>query len=704
MTTTSADGAVSGSTVMERQSRMVAIVGALLLVTLTIAAVVATRRVVRYQAEASLRTLLAATSSGVMGWYADQHRYAERLMHRDPLRDSTLAILQKSGADKGAILTEMDRYLAGQFIGILVVDRTLTLQASSQPDWKIEAVPSDVVACLRRCVTGEVVVTRPVLVGSGPSRRAIVLLGIPTLAHNGLETAGALLLAFDAMTELQPLWDDTWLAGHGETYMASPDGLIIAGSRPLTDLRQLGLVPSDASSRARDVQLVDPGRRLTVDAPWLPTDGAGPTRVARALAAGQTGGDAEGSADYRGVTVIAQWRWLPDIGVGLVCEVDRQYAYWPIRLLELICLAALLVTASGLVVGLVYFRRSSWAMRRAWEIQRRVDELDRYVIGDKIGEGAMGCIYRATHARLRRQAAIKVIRAQAMTPQNIIRFEHEAQMTCRLTNPNTVQIFDYGTLADGSLYYVMEFLEGMSLHELIARHGAQPAGRVIHLLSQALGALAEAHRIGLVHRDIKPSNVFLATLGGRCDVVKLLDFGLAHDNGSDANALTSTGAIMGSPSCMPPELIVRSGKPVDGRADLYSLACLGYRLITGQDVFTADTVMGILHAHLHDSPQSPSRCLGKEVPADLEALLLRCLSKLPEDRPADADACRAELLACADAGMWREADAEEWWKRVLGVKARRARNAQASAMADTRRGPATEAAPAAAAAGGDAHG
>ena len=677
-------GVASGSTVMERQSRMVAVVGVLFLVALAIAAVMATRRVVRSQVEASLQALLATTSSGVKGWYADQSRTAQQLSRSDVLRDKALTLLSKGRGDNGAVISDIDHTLAEQYIGILVIDQALTQQASSQADWKIEKLPEDILARLHQCLAGEAIVTRPVLVGSGPSRRTVVFLGLPVRARNGTEVAGALLLAQDPMTELRPILAGTWSTGYGETYMASRDGIMLICSRPLAELRQFGLVSSEVQQRALDLQLVDPGRELTPENPWRSTDGSGPTIAARAVAGGQTGGDLEGSRDYRGIVTIAQWNWLPEIGVGLVCKLDRQYAYWPIRILELICLCALIVAAAGLSVGLVYFRRSSWAIRRAWEVQRRVDEIDRYVIGAKIGEGAMGSVYRATHARLRRQAAIKVIRAQAMTPENIVRFEHEAQMTCRLSHPNTVQIFDYGTHADGSLFYVMEYLEGLSLHDLVARDGPQPAGRVIHILVQALGALAEAHRLGLIHRDIKPSNIYLATLGGRCDVVKLLDFGLAHDHESAANDLTSTGALLGSPSCMPPELIAKTGKPLDGRSDLYSLACVGYKLLCGQDVFLADSVMGILHAHLHEAPVSPSQRLCSGMPPDLEAVIMRNLSKLPEERHADADEFRHALSACADAGRWNEEDARSWWQRTHGVYRSYERAKQAESMAATR--------------------
>jgi len=238
-------------------------------------------------------------------------------------------------------------------------------------------------------------------------------------------------------------------------------------------------------------------------------------------------------------------------------------------------------------------------------------------------------------------------------------------LTCRLTHPNTVQIFDYGTFADGSIYYVMEFLDGMSLQTLVREHGAQAPERVIHILTQALGALAEAHRLGLVHRDIKSSNLFLAVCGGVPDVVKLLDFGLARDHESDAVGLTRSDTVLGSPACMAPELIERAGTPPNGSCDLYSLACVGYWLLTGTEVFEHGTVMATLHAHCHEAPESPRKRLGRSLPEDLEAVILRGLAKQPTERFASAADFRAALLRCVDANRWSEVTARQWWATLV---------------------------------------
>lgn len=650
--------------VAARLPRLFAVIGALLLVALTVIAVLITRHVVRAQVGSDLDALLTTTVNGIEVWYAEQSRYAIRLARREPLRLHGLALIEGTTEDAAASLTAIDHYLASQFVGIMVVDRNLRLHASSITGWDLGSLPDDITQRLRQALSGEPLVTRPFLIGSETAQHAVVLLALPLRSRNGADIGGALLLASDPLKGLTPLMRGAWRNDQGESYLASRDGRILVGSRTFDELRQLGLVPSTATPRAMNVTLGDPGRRLTPQAPFTGRDTLAPTPITRGLAESLSGEHLDGFRDYRGNHVIAAWRWLPDLNVGAICTIDIAHAFRAVRALERTFLVALLIAATGLGLGLMWFRRADNALQRAWQVQRRIDELDRYVLGDKIGEGAMGSVFRATHARLRRAAAIKVIRPHAMTGENIARFEREAQLTCRLTHPNTVQIFDYGTFADGSLYYVMEYLHGMSLQALVRRFGAQPPGRVIHILSQALGALAEAHQLGLVHRDIKPSNLFLAVCGGVPDVVKLLDFGLARDHESDAIGLTHKDSVLGSPACMAPELIVRSSTVLTGSCDLYSLACVGYWLLTGSEVFEHATVMATLHAHCHEVPESPSMRLGRTVPSDIERVILRGLAKQPDERFADAATFRAALLACTDTTTWTESLAQQWWRDI----------------------------------------
>jgi len=296
---------------------------------------------------------------------------------------------------------------------------------------------------------------------------------------------------------------------------------------------------------------------------------------------------------------------------------------------------------------------------------REAAKLGQYRLEERIGSGAMGEVYRASHAMLRRPTAIKVIRPDPTDPERLRRFEREVRETSRLSHPNTVAVFDYGRTPDGAFYYAMEYLDGADLRGLVERHGPLPPGRVIHVLGQACGALAEAHAMGLVHRDLKPSNLMLCRRGGMHDVVKVVDFGLVRDVAA-APDLTGTGVLCGTPETMAPEVLM--GDPASPRADLYALGVVGYFLLTGKGIFDATSALEIVGHHLH-TPPVPPRHRVPSVPEDLEAVILRCLRKDPEERYADAASLRDALAACADAGRWTESDAAASWAHANGSTA-----------------------------------
>jgi serine/threonine-protein kinase len=237
------------------------------------------------------------------------------------------------------------------------------------------------------------------------------------------------------------------------------------------------------------------------------------------------------------------------------------------------------------------------------------------------------------------------------------------QVTSTLTHPNTVQVFDYGQAEDGTVYYAMEYLTGLSLDDLVRVHGPLPPGRTIAVLRQLCGALAEAHGIGLIHRDIKPSNVILCNRGGVHDVAKLLDFGLVRMQAMEAQGvgLTQAGLIFGTPAYMSPEQAV--GNDLDARSDIYSLGALAYFLLTGQPPFVRDSVVQVMAAHIGDAI-TPPRAHRATIPADLEAVVLRCLAKNPDDRFVDVASLEQALRACGAASDWMESDAVVWWDVV----------------------------------------
>lgn len=295
--------------------------------------------------------------------------------------------------------------------------------------------------------------------------------------------------------------------------------------------------------------------------------------------------------------------------------------------------------------------------REAYEAR----QMGQYHLRRLIGAGGMGEVYLAEHQLLKRPCAIKVIRpGKADDPKVLARFEREVRATAGLSHWNTVEIFDYGRTEDGTFYYVMEYLPGFSLSELVERYGPLPSGRVIYLLRQTCDALREAHAAGLIHRDIKPGNIFAAQRGGIYDVAKLLDFGLAKPLiSSDPIQLTQDGAITGSPLYMSPEQALGENE-ADARGDIYSLGAVAYYLLTGRPPFDGDKPMRVLLAHAHDEVVVPSR-LRSDIPDDLEQVVMRCLAKQPEDRYQNVSSLGQALADCEAAADWSREHAARWW-------------------------------------------
>jgi serine/threonine-protein kinase len=279
-------------------------------------------------------------------------------------------------------------------------------------------------------------------------------------------------------------------------------------------------------------------------------------------------------------------------------------------------------------------------------------QLGQYRLRRRIGGGGMGEVYLAEHQLLKRPCAVKLIRPDRVTDLTALaRFEREVRLTATLSHPNTVQIYDYGRTEDGTYYYVMELIEGLSLAELVGRHGPLPPGRAVYLLRQVCQALREAHAAGLIHRDIKPSNIVAARCGGMNDVAKLLDFGLVLPAAwTIAPHLSEEGQILGTPLFMSPEQAM-GGRPLDERSDIYSLGAVAYYLLTGRPPFDAGGGLGVMIAHVHD-PVVPPSLLQAGIPEDLEQVVLRCLAKVPADRFPDAGSLERALGECACEGDW----------------------------------------------------
>ena len=289
-----------------------------------------------------------------------------------------------------------------------------------------------------------------------------------------------------------------------------------------------------------------------------------------------------------------------------------------------------------------------------------------YSLTERLGSGGMGEVWLGRHQLLARPAAIKLVREAAVASAEDAatlrhRFAREAQATAELQSPHTVQLYDFGVTETGSFYYVMEHLRGTDLQRMVQRHGPMPPERAIYLLQQACRSLAEAHGLGLVHRDIKPANLFVCRLGAEYDFLKVLDFGVVSRQGAEASAsITVAGMVLGTPAFLAPELM-RGNGPFDHRVDIYALGCIAFWLLTGHPPFEGEDAIAVLRQHADTAPSPPSSRGGRAIPAELDALVLECLSKDPALRPESAEVLWRRLEQVPVGTRWTQERARAWW-------------------------------------------
>ena len=345
----------------------------------------------------------------------------------------------------------------------------------------------------------------------------------------------------------------------------------------------------------------------------------------------------------------------------IVAQAEGAYHFGPLRNAFLMHYPSFLLAGVGVVISQVVNRLGRQVARER--------ELGSYRLGELLGRGGMGEVYRATHRMLARPAAIKLIHPAMLERKDrnsvglaLARFRREADAAAKLRSPHTVELYDFGETEDGILYFVMELLEGLDLETLVAREGPLPQKRVIHILRQVCESLEEAHASGLVHRDIKPANIHVGRVGLRHDFVKVLDFGLVKSVtgqlGPDSMA-TAAGFTPGTPAYMAPEIAL--GEQCDGRADLYALGCVAYYLLTGTLVFEATSGLQMIAKQVHEEPVPPSQRTELDVDPELERVVLACLAKRPEDRPQTATELE-RMLAEIEIEPWSEEEATRWWR------------------------------------------
>jgi len=644
------------------------------------------QRTMRNNLRSELTTVLSVERSMLEKWLKVQEASAVALANDEQIRKAALKIVEAysfsarklNGAENrigdqelaelhANFIKELEPGLWSQgFVGFDLIDKQQRIISAYTTELIGQIVPQ-LEATVARALEGNPAVSAPFPSAAMlKDRTGVLRSGTPTMfvcspiRDENLQVVAVLALRIRPEKEFTQILELGRIGDSGETYAVNREGLMASNSRFDPELILAGVLPdTDSAASILNLRICDPGGNLmTGYRPSLRRRELPSTKASEAAIAGRSGIDLIGYRSYRGVPVVGAWTSLPDYGLGLVTEIDFAEAYRPLTILTysfyalyaLLALAALSIFVFTLVVARL--------RREAQKAEIEAKQLGQYRLQEKIGAGAMGVVYKGQHAMLRRPTAIKMLNVDRVNEASIQRFEREVQITCKLNNPHTVAIYDYGRTPEGVFYYAMEYLDGINLQTLVETFGPQSEGRVAHILRQVCASLYEAHSLGLVHRDIKPANIMLNRRGGEPDVVKVLDFGLVKALDDDKRG--EGNDLSGTPLYMSPEAI-QSPALVDTRSDLYAVGAVGYFLLTGETAFSAQTLRELCQQHLNTIPEAPSRRLKRPISEALEHAILACLEKDRAKRPQTARDFSA-LLERAGAS-WSLEEADAWWGR-----------------------------------------
>ena len=593
----------------------------------------------------------------------------------DPaLRDIVAAYAELDSSDKDALkntsLVEQLRdevaRVCGEDVKYVVWNRSGMTLASWQPDTGDvgNQLPPEGMIALARCADGETLIQFPTRVtspteGFQPEPIAMIWVTLPVRDDQGNVVAVMLVRDPSWLVEYQELINRHTLAQGPDLFVLNEYGIVVSESRQAKDWIALGICEGDPSDTVATIRMADPGGRLQNGHTLTRSRASLPlTEAAARVTVGERGGNTQGYRDVTGEQVVGAWRWLGDLGVGVVAELPKdranEFASWMRRVIA----AFLAIPLCIFGIGLVVTRLLKTSDGDASEGQMA----GAYELLDKIGEGGMGYVYRARHSLLKRPSAVKLLRPDRLTTVDVGRFDREVKLAAQLTSPHTVQIFDYGRTSDGLIYFAMEYLDGLTLSHVVARgDGGLPVGRTLLFLIQLCKSIEEAHSAGLVHRDIKPQNIMITRRGNEADWLILFDFGLAKSVAPNKKEFRTRETIWaGTPMFMSPERI-RTPAAVDPRMDIYAIGAVGYLMLTGSDPFTAANPEMIFEQVLNDMPRSPSEVGAESIP-QLDALILRCLAKDADDRPETVTLLRNRLEQLAAKHPWTPEQAKQWWQ------------------------------------------
>ena len=671
------------STVLKREIWIWPIIAVIVLSTLGYTVSRSIRMTMKESFRSELQTLLNVETSMLVTWMQVQSAGAETQANNRQIREAVEKLVIDSegiesdtpNTQSSALLTQLSKDLSPGMVshgfdGYFVADRQMKILAASSSE-TIGLTVAEYESFLTRALDGVTTVSTPfpsvsLLKDEFGRQRS----GVPTMfvcapiRDNGFQVIGALALRIRPEQEFTRILQLGRIGESGETFAFNKNGVMVSNSRFDEDLVLLGLLPDIEGSRSMlNLSVRNPGGnmvdgyRANVRRAELPL-----TKMAASAVAGQSAVDVEGYPDYRGVPVVGAWTWLPEYEIGVATEVDYAEAFRPLTIVQWMFTGIYILLGISSVAIFIFTLILSKMRREAQKAAIESKQLGQYVLDRKLGAGAMGVVYKGHHAMLRRPTAIKMLNVDLVNDASIQRFEREVQITCQLNHPNTIAIYDYGRTPEGVFYYAMEYLDGIDLQQLVDRYGAQSEGRVIKILTQICGSLYEAHSRGLVHRDIKPANVMLNRRGSEPDLVKVLDFGLVKALDDQKQATGSEKGLTGTPLYMSPEAI-QFPISVDSRSDIYAVGAVGYFLLTGQPVFSAQSLVELCRQHVSQAPETPTKILGRSVSMALEDAIMACLEKNSAKRPQTARDLALMISKANTAHDWSIDEADGWWGR-----------------------------------------
>ena len=629
-----------------------------------------------------LDAILGAVVRGIDVWAHEHERAVERIA-RDPAVTAhalRLAAVARDGAVEacrrtdGEALMQLLPTLVGstEKVAFMVLDREARILASNLPIPCGERLrPPAFRQRLDRAFDGATTFVRPIgdpqLMYEGvgnPLKRPLAWVIAPVKGASGPSPA-VLAVGLLADREFARLFASASANNTTEAFAFSDDGLLLTSTEHAQEFVEAKLYEGRTASGVFVVPVRDPGGDLT--AGHLPTIEPAARPLTRAAALAVAARDKLAESDWRGTEtepyrsytgreVVGAWRWLPAYDFGAIAERDVREAFAALRYLRI----SFSVIAGFIVLSLIASMTSSLSIVRLRRQFGLLQKLGAYTLERQLSEGGMATIFLARHALLKRPTAVKILKKTVGNDEFVHRFEREVQLASQLRHPNTVQIYDFGRTREGQPYYVMEYLDGVTLTDLVRHSGRVPPGRVIHILRQIAAALREAHARGMVHRDVKPDNIMLCRRG-EDDFVKLLDFGLVKDIEKEATRdVTKQLKILGTPRYMSPERIANPAD-VDARADLYALGAVGYFLLTGQHLFEGSDNLDISNQVMH-TPAPRVSAFVPQIPEALDSLIAACLEKERSKRPPSADAVIESLDRAASRLAWTQRDAAAWWE------------------------------------------